>query len=126
MPVHVDQQPPLVSILRLRSYLIASIHTALDDQQLTRFQHDLVERISRDRTRGVVIDVTAMDVLDSFAVRLLGDLSRMARLRGARTVVVGIDPDIAIAMVGLGITWDRVPTAFDVDDGVALLDSLTV
>ena len=78
---------------RQGSYLIASIHTALDDGQLVRFQHDLIERIGAQRARGVVIDVAALDVLDSFGSRTLRDIARMSRLRGAETVIVGIAPD---------------------------------
>ena len=95
--------PRLVSILRQGAVLIASVHTALDDTQMTAFQHDLVERIGQDRARGVVIDVAALDVLDSFATSTLRDIGDMARLRGAATVVVGIQPDVAIAMVRLGL-----------------------
>ena len=114
--------PRLFSILRQGAYLIASIHTALDDSQLVRFQEDLVERIGRDRARGVVIDVAALDVLDSFASRTLRDIAEMARLRGAVLVVVGIQPDVAFAMVQLGMDTGPVSTALDLEEGVAFLD----
>jgi rsbT antagonist protein RsbS len=113
--------PPSVSILRQGAYLIASIHTALDDGQLLRFQQDLVERIGRERARGVVVDVAALDVLDSFAAHTLRRIAGSARLRGARTVVVGIHPEVAIAMVQLGMDLDRVETALDLEEGLALL-----
>jgi rsbT antagonist protein RsbS len=119
----VTTGPRLVSILRQGSYLIASIHTALDDSQLVRFQQDLVERIGSDRARGVVIDVAALDVLDSFASRTLRDIGEMARLRGAVTVIVGIQPDVAFAMVELGMDTGRVVTALDLEEGLAELDS---
>ena len=115
--------PRLFSILRQGPYLIASIHTALDDSQLVRFQQDLVERIGSDRARGVVIDVAALDVLDSFASRTLRDIGEMARLRGAETVIVGIQPDVAFAMVELGMDTGRVVTALDLEEGLAELDS---
>lgn len=115
--------PRLFSILRQGPYLIASIHTALDDSQLVRFQQDLVERIGSDRARGVVIDVAALDVLDSFASRTLRDIGEMARLRGAVTVIVGIQPDVAFAMVELGMDTGRVITALDLEEGLAELDS---
>ena len=115
--------PRLFSILRQGPYLIASIHTALDDSQLVRFQQDLVERIGSDRARGVVIDVAALDVLDSFASRTLRDIGEMARLRGAVTVIVGIQPDVAFAMVELGMDTGRVVTALDLEEGLAELDS---
>ena len=114
--------PRLFSILRQGAYLIASIHTALDDSQLVRFQEDLVERIGRDRARGVVIDVAALDVLDSFASRTLRDIAEMARLRGAVLVVVGIQPDVAFAMVQLGMDTGSVSTALDLEEGVGFLD----
>jgi rsbT antagonist protein RsbS len=118
----VNGGPRLFSILRQGPYLIASIHTALDDSQLVRFQQDLVERIGSDRARGVVIDVAALDVLDSFASRTLRDIGEMARLRGAVTVIVGIQPDVAFAMVELGMDTGRVVTALDLEEGLAELD----
>lgn len=114
--------PRLFSILRQGTYLIASIHTALDDTQLVRFQDDLVEQIGRVRARGVVIDVAALDVLDSFASRTLRDLAEMARLRGAQTVVVGIQPDVAFAMVALGMDTGAVATALDLEEGLVHLE----
>ena len=113
--------PRLFSILRQGPYLIASIHTALDDSQLVRFQQDLVERIGSDRARGVVIDVAALDVLDSFASRTLRDVAEMARLRGAVTVVVGIQPEVAITMVRLGMDTGSMLTALDLEEGVETL-----
>ena len=121
-----SRQPPLVSILHQGVYLVASIHTALDDGQLTRFQHDLVEQIGRDRAHGVIIDLAAIDVLDSFATHTLRSLARMAGLRGASTVIVGINPDIAFAMARLGMPADIAPTALDLDDAITILDELTV
>jgi rsbT antagonist protein RsbS len=114
--------PRLFSILRQGPYLIASIHTALDDSQLVRFQQDLVERIGADRARGVIIDVAALDVLDSFGTRTLRDMAEMARLRGAVTVVVGIQPDVAFAMVELGMDTGSVLTALDLEEGLEDLD----
>ena len=102
--------PKLVSILRQGSYLIASIHDALDDTQMVRFREDLVEQIGRHRSRGVIIDVAALDVLDSFGARTLRTIGEMARLRGALTVVVGIQPDVAFAMVSLGMSTDTLVT----------------
>src|SRR5215217_6960343 len=117
------EEPLPVSILSQRSYLIASIHTALDDGQLTRFQRDLIDRIGTHRARGVIIDVAALDVLDSFASRTLRDIGEMARLRGAVTVIVGIQPDVAFTMVELGMDTGRVVTALDLEEGLAELDS---
>ena len=116
--------PALVSILRQGSYLVASIHTALDDSQMVRFQQDLVGQIGQHRARGVIIDVAALDVLDSFASRTLRNIAEMARLRGARTVIVGIQPDVALAMVALGMGTGDVATALDLEEALAYLDGL--
>lgn len=115
--------PALVSILRQGSYLVASVHTALDDSQMVRFQHDLIDRIGSSRARGVVIDVAALDVLDSFGSRTLRTIAEIARLRGALTVIVGIQPDVAYAMVALGMGTGSVATALDLEEGIAYLDA---
>jgi len=120
----VPAEPLRVSILTQGSYLIASIHTALDDGQLMRFQRDLIERIGAQRARGVVIDVAALDVLDSFGSRTLRDIARMTRLRGAETVIVGIAPELAVSMVRLGLHLE-LPTALDLEEGLAYLRSVT-
>ena len=117
----MDTGPALVSILRQGPYLIASIHTALDDSQLVRFQHDLIERIGQHRSRGVIIDVAALDVLDSFGSRTLRNIAEMARLRGAVTVIVGIQPDVAFAMVLLGMDTGTVHAALDLEEGLTYL-----
>jgi len=119
----VTPGPRLFSILKQGAYLIASIHTALDDPQLVRFQQDLVQRIGAERARGVVIDVAALDVLDSFASRTLRDIGEMARLRGANTVIVGIQPEVAFAMVALGMDTGSVSTALDLEEGLAFLEA---
>jgi rsbT antagonist protein RsbS len=113
--------PALVSILRQGAQLIASIHTALDDSQLLRFQQDLVDQIGEHRARGVIIDVAALDVLDSFGSRTLRNIAEMARLRGAVTVIVGIQPDVAFTMVQLGMDTGSVATALDLEEGLAYL-----
>lgn len=113
--------PALVSIQRQGSTLIASVHTALDDSELGRFEHDLIERIGEYRSRGVIIDVAALDVIDSFAALTLRRIAEMARLRGARTVVVGIQPEVAFTMVLLGMGTGGVVTALDLEEGLALL-----
>jgi rsbT antagonist protein RsbS len=121
----VAAEPLRVSILAQGPYLIASIHTALDDDQLQRFQRKLIDEIGERRARGVIIDVAALDVLDSFGSRTLRDLGQVARLRGAETVVVGIQPEVAFAMVRFGVTLDSMHTALDLEEGLALLDLLT-
>jgi rsbT antagonist protein RsbS len=120
-----DTQEPLrVSILAQAGYLIASIHTALDDGQLVRFQHDLMDQIGRQRAHGVIIDVAALDVIDSFASHTLRSIGAAARLRGAHTVIVGIKPEVAVAMVTWGLALEPAHTALDLEEGIDLLDSL--
>jgi rsbT antagonist protein RsbS len=119
----MHEGPTPVSILREGSNLVVSIHTALDDTQMMQFRHDLVAAIGQHRASGVVIDVAALDVVDSFGSRTLRDIAEMARLRGARTVVVGIQPDVAFAMVRLGMTMGTLPSALDLEEGLALLDT---
>ena len=114
----------LVSILRQGDYLIASIHEALDDEEIVQFQRDLVEQIGQHRAKGIVIDVAALDVLDSFRSRTLANLAHMARLRGAETVIVGIQPAVAFAMVRLGTQLERVHTALDLEEGLEQLERL--
>lgn len=118
----MNSGPALVSILRQGSYLVASVHTALDDSEMIRFQNDLIEHIGLYRSRGVIIDVASLDVLDSFGARTLRNIAEMARLRGALTVIVGIQPDVAFAMVQLGMGTGSVPTALDLEEGLAFLN----
>jgi rsbT antagonist protein RsbS len=110
-----------VPILKHGDILIASIQAALSDRDLIHLRDELAERIGRVKARGVVIDVTALDILDSYATRTLRAIAQTSRLRGAQTVVVGIQPDVAFAMVQLGLTLEDVATAVDLEDGLALL-----
>ena len=121
----MNSGPALVSILRQGDTLVASVHTALDDSQMVRFQEDLVRQIGEYRARGVIIDVAALDVIDSFASRAFRALAEMARLRGAVTVIVGIQPDVAMAMVRLGMGMGGVATALDLEEGLGYLSELT-
>ena len=127
---HVDQdttqqQPLRVSILRHGGHLVASVHTALDDSQLLRFRTELLDQIGTHRARGVIIDVAALDVIDSFACHTLRTITEVSRLRGAETVVVGIQPDVALAMVRLGVSVEALATALDLEEGMALLEVIT-
>lgn len=112
-----------VPILKEGDVLIASIQSALTDVDLVALRDALVERVAKQRTRGVIVDVTSLDVVDSFASRTLRDLAHMIRLRGARTVIVGIQPDVAFAMVQLGLTLEDIPTALDLEEGLAFLSA---
>ena len=114
-----------VPILKQGSYLIASVQSALTDDDLLTLRESLVEQVGRFRSRGVIVDVTALDVMDSFASRILRDIATMIRLRGAETVIVGIDPDVALAMVRLGLNLEGVATRLDLEEGLDFLDALS-
>src|SRR5579864_2576599 len=92
-----------VPILKQGGYLIASIQSALSDQDLLQLRDDLAERAGRFRSRGIIIDVTVLDIMDSFACRTLRSIAHILRLRGAETAIVGIQPEVAFAMVQLGL-----------------------
>jgi len=112
----------VVPILRRSEFLIATIQSALSDSGLVNLRDALVEQVGRYRSRGVIIDLTALDVLDSFASRTLRDIAHIIRLRGAETVIVGVQPEVAFAMVQLGITLEKVSTALDLEEGLDYLD----
>jgi rsbT antagonist protein RsbS len=114
-----------VPILKHGSYLIASIQAALTDSEVLELRDDLADRVGRDRARGVIVDVTALDVIDSFVARSLRTIALTARLRGAATVIVGIQPDVAVAMVQFQLNLDPLQTALDLDEAFALLDGRT-
>jgi len=113
-----------VPILRQGDILIASIQSALTDGDLIQLRDELSDRVGRFRALGVVIDLTSLDVLDSFASRTLRGIAMTTRLRGAETIVVGIQPDVAFAMVQLGLTLDGVATALDLEEAVDVLRRL--
>jgi len=110
-----------VPILKQNQFLIASIQAALSDKDLIQLRDDLAELVGRHRARGVIVDVTALDVLDSFATRTLRAIAYMTKLRGADTVIVGIQPDVAFSMVQLGLTLENVATALDLEEGLSFL-----
>ena len=113
-----------VPILKQRDYLIASVQSVLSDADLLQLRDDLSDSVGKSRSRGVIIDVTVLDVMDSFATRTLRAIAHMLKLRGAETVIVGIEPDVAFAMVQLGLTLEGVGTALDLEEGLAYLDRL--
>lgn len=110
-----------VPILKQGTYLIASIQSAMTDAEAQRLQDDLMERVGRFRSKGIIVDVTAVDVMDSFAARALRTIAHMTSLRGADTVIVGIQPEVAFAMVQLGMTFEDIHTALDLEEGLAFL-----
>ena len=114
--------PRAVSILPQRDYLIASVQSDLSDSEVLALRDELAERVGRHRVRGIVVDVTALDVIDSFVARSLGSIAVTARLRGADTVIVGIQPDVAIAMVQFDLNLETLRTALDLDEALATLE----
>lgn len=111
-----------VPILKQGTILIASVQAALTDSDAERLRLDLMERVSRYRAHGIIVDVTAIDVMDSFAARSIRTIAHMTRLRGADTVIVGLQPEVAFAMVQLGLMFDDMYTALDLEEGLALLN----
>ena len=114
-----------IPILRQGSYLIASLQSALSDDDWIELRAELSRRVAEARSLGVVIDVSSVDVLDSFATRMLRSIAEIARLRGADAVIAGIAPDVAFAMVQLGLTLEGVSTVLDLDSAIELLGSRT-
>ncbi len=114
-----------VPILKQGSYLIASIQSALSDSEVLELRDDLAERIGRHRSRGIIVDVAALDVIDSFVARSLRTIALTAQLRGAATVIVGIQPDVAMAMVQFRLNLEPLHTALDLEEALALLDRFT-
>jgi rsbT antagonist protein RsbS len=110
-----------VPILKQGPYLIATIQTALHDADLVQLRDAIVEKVGTLRSKGVIVDVTALDVIDSFSTRTLSDVAHMIRLRGANTVIVGIQPEVAFAMVQLGLVLEDVATALDLEEGLSYL-----
>jgi rsbT antagonist protein RsbS len=110
-----------IPILKQGEHLIASIQEAANDSDLQQLLHELVTRVGDHRAKGVIIDVTVLDVMDSFAARMLRDIAHAVRLRGAETVIVGIQPDAAFTMVRLGMTLEGVETALDLEEGLEWL-----
>ena len=114
-----------VPILKQGDYLIATIQTALSDTGVLELRDDLAERVGRFRSRGIIIDVAALDVIDSFVARSLRTIALTAQLRGAHTVIVGIQPDVAVAMVQFQLDLAPLETALDLEEALSLLDHRT-
>jgi rsbT antagonist protein RsbS len=113
-----------VAVIRRGDYLIASIQSDLSDSEVLDLRRDLLDRVGRDRLRGIVVDVAALDVIDSFVARALRDIAVSARLRGAETIVVGIQPEVAIAMVYFKLDLHPLQTALDLDEALDRLEGL--
>jgi rsbT antagonist protein RsbS len=113
-----------VAILRQGDVLIASIQSDLSDTEVVELRQELAELVGRYRLRGIVIDVGALDVIDSFVTRALRTIVLTARLLGAATVIVGLAPDVAIAMVQFRLNLEPLRVALDLDEALAMLDRL--
>jgi rsbT antagonist protein RsbS len=110
-----------IPILKLNQYLLISIQIELDDQTALQFQEDLLRKIHEEGSKGVVIDLTSVDMIDSFIAKVLGDVVDMSNLMGARVVLTGIRPAVAITLIDMGIKLEGVSTALDLEQGLASL-----
>ena len=113
-----------IPILKLKDYLLVSIQVELDDQTVLTFQEDLLNKIKDTGAKGVVIDLTSVDMIDSFIAKVLGDVIVMTSLMGTKAVLTGIQPAVAITLIELGITLDNVHTALDLEQGITILSHL--
>ncbi|MDQ5985351.1 MAG: RsbT antagonist protein RsbS [Syntrophus sp. SKADARSKE-3] len=111
-----------IPILKQGPYLIASIQSSPSDSEWREMGQQLAERVGKQRARGVVIDVTILDLVDSFAARTLREIAQTVKLRGAEPVIVGIQPEVAFSMVQLGLTLGDIPTELDLEEGLATLE----
>ncbi|GGV41393.1 anti-sigma factor antagonist [Streptomyces longisporoflavus] len=115
-----------VPILRIGEVLVVSIQFDLEDQTVLRLQEDLAEQIVRRAARGVIIDITALEIVDSFVGRMLATIAEISRMLDAETVVVGMRPAVAITLVELGLSLGGVSTALDLEKGLARLRRSTI
>ena len=112
-------------MLKLGDVLIVTVQAALTDAALIDLRTELADSVGRLRSKGVVVDVSLLDVLDSFASRTLVDIAKVAHLRGAHAIIVGIQPDVAIAMVQFRLSLEPLRVALDLDEALTMLDRLT-
>jgi rsbT antagonist protein RsbS len=111
------------SILKQNKYLIASVQGSMSDADLVQLREELAEGVRRHRSTGVIVDVTMLDVMDSYAVRTLRGIAQMVKILGAECIIVGIQPEVAFAMVQLGLTLEGTATALDLEDGLDALET---
>ncbi len=110
-----------IPILKMGQVLLVSIQVDMHDRLAMTLQDDLTDRIVKDRARGVLIDISALDLVDSFIGRMLGNIAGMARILDAETVVVGMQPSVAITLVELGLSLPGIRTALNIERGMAML-----
>ena len=114
-----------IPILKIEDFLITSIQIPLHDKLAVKFQRDLLQKIEKTRAKGLVIDITAIDVVDSFITRILVEIAKMAKLMGVKTVLVGMRPEIAITLVEFGMELEGIMTALNLESGISLLRRVT-
>jgi len=113
-----------IPILQIEDFLVASIQVALHDRSAVQFRDDLLQRIYETKAKGLIIDLTAVDIVDSFIGRLIGDVAEMAALMGTRVVVSGLQPAVAITLTELGLELPGIITALNLEKGIAILRRL--
>ncbi len=113
-----------IPILAMGHFLLITIQVDMHDRLVMALQDDLTTRVVKDRAKGVLIDISSLEVVDSFIGRMLGNIAALTRMLGAETVVVGMRPEVAITIVELGLSLESVHTALTVDKGMTLLTSL--
>jgi rsbT antagonist protein RsbS len=114
-------EPNRIPIFQIGDFLLLTIQVDLEDRMIMTLKDDLAERIAKVRAKGVLIDISALDVVDSFIGRMLANISAIARILDAETVIVGMRPAVAITLVELGMSLHGVRTALDVDRGMELI-----
>src|SRR4051812_38481920 len=110
-----------IPILRMGRFLLVTIQVDMHDRLALQLQDDLTARIVKDRAQGVLIDISTLEIVDSFIGRMISNIAAMSRVLDAQTVVVGMQPAVAITLVELGLSLEGVRTALNVDKGMALL-----
>ncbi len=110
-----------IPILKLKQYLLVSIQWELDDHTAIQFQEDLLKKIHETGAKGIVIDLTSVDMIDSYIAKVIGDVVNMSNLMGAKVVLTGIKHAVAITLVDMGIHLSGVPTALDLEKGLEKL-----
>lgn len=111
-----------IPILKMGNYLLVTIQVDMHDRLVMTLQDDLTERISKHHAKGVLIDISALEIVDSFIGRMIANIASMSRVLDAKTVVTGMQPAVAITLVELGLSLEGVQTALNVDRGIALLN----
>jgi len=110
-----------IPVIKMGEFLLVSIQVDLHDRMAMALQDDLMEQIVKKRARGVLIDISSLQIVDSFIGRVIGEIAAMSRILDAETVIVGMQPAVAVTMVELGMTLPGVRTALNVDKGMELL-----